>query len=110
VVQVHLGPPPKHPGQLPDRPLVGHSAVAAKPGGPGTSRCLERGAVGPVSRSPCHLHAFRFVLHMPELQCVTRAKARGRIGGLVGLRQAGAFLLRSKSVRTLSIALASVRE
>ena len=41
---------------------------------------------------------------------VTRAKARrGGISGMVGLRQVGAFLLKSKFVRTLPLTLSSAR-
>jgi hypothetical protein len=50
------------------------------------------------------------LLHTRELRCVTRAKARRGIGGLAGPRRAGAIRLRSKSVGTLSVALAGVRE
>jgi hypothetical protein len=68
-------------------------------------RGLQRTLSG---RSPCHLHAFRFApAHARVAVCVTRAKARRGIGDMVRLRQAGAFLLDSKFVRTLPVTWSS---
>ena len=41
---------------------------------------------------------------------MTRAKARRGVGGMVRLRQAGAFLLMSTFARTLPVTVHSVRE
>lgn len=62
-------------------------------------------------RCPEDLHAIctrsASLLDTREFRCVTRAKARGGIGDMVRLRQAGAFLLKSKFVRTLLVTLSS---
>jgi hypothetical protein len=64
-----------------------------------SSNAMAKCGLRPRSRSPCHLHAFRIAPAHAQVAvlCDKGQGPAGGIGGMVQLRQAGAFLLRANS-------------